>query len=561
MTVPGIRFISPSAPIAGPGSRADIAMFAGLVARTGNPLPPAQRAELVRQGWIGQSALLPGESEAKAAERLAREDALLGIPVAIESWSTFEELFVLRSKPVEEGSPDRIACPLGLAVSSFFAEGGRRAYIVRTGDPFPLVDLGDEATTFRARKRALLDWRDADAPADAGSRLPLLPGFANFANQPDPGLRESWAGMAAIFGIEDAAMLLLPDLIELCAGAPAPVAEIPEPPGPEEQFKDCAPALPAAVPPTRPARPQWRAPRLDKEGYALWARATRHALDMLGRPTGPGHRRDVMLVGAAPLPSSESGYDKGEERNPLQLLERNGAAIDKQSLLDDSLAGSARLQLAYPWASTTQSLDQPETIQSPEGVLAGMLARMAMQHGAFHSCAGQRPVSVNGLLPELTSGELSNGSQGARDSWLGDRLSIIGRRYGDLTLLSDATTANSRAWQVGGVSRLMGIILRGARHLGQDLMFEPSGPHIWARLEETFRGFMEGLRQKNAFAGLTPADCYDVRCDRTTMSRNDIDNGRIIAQISFSPAYPVERITVSLALTQPATAAQQQRAA
>ena len=432
---------------------------------------------------------------------------------------------------------------------------------MRTGDPYPLVDISEGAGTFRARKKALLDWKAADAPADAAGRVPLLPGFTNFANQPDPGTRSTWAGMAAIFGIEDAAMLLLPDLIELCAGAPAPVAFIPEPLGPDEQFKDCAPALPAAIPATRPGRPSWRAPRLDKNGYALWARATRHAIDTLGRPTGPGHRRDVMLVGAAPLPSPESGYDKGEERNPLQVLERDGAAITKQSLFDNSLAGSARLQLAYPWVTTAQSLGQPEAIQSPEGVMAGIMARTAMQHGAFHSCAGQKPVSVQGVVPELTGAELANGSQGSKESWLGDRLSLIGRRYGEITLLSDATTANSRAWQVGGVSRLMGIILRGARHLGQDLMFEPSGQQIWARLEGMFRSFLEGLRQKNAFEGFTPADCYDVRCDRSTMSQNDIDNGRIIAQISFSPAYPVERITVSLALTQPASAAQQQRAA
>ncbi len=560
MGLPGIRFISPPPPISGPGSRADIAMFAGLIGRTSGALSPAQRDTLVRQGWIGSTAQLPGESEASASARLAREAALLGIPVAVESWTAFEALYASNSKPVEAGSPDRIACPLGLAVHSFFAEGGRRAYIVRTGDPMPLVDRGDDAASFRARKKALLDWKASDAPTDAALRQPLLPGFANFAAQPDPATRASWQGMAAIFGIDDAAMLLLPDLIELCAGAPAPVAPVAEPPGPDEQFKDCAAPLPAALQPTRPGRPAWRAPRLDKEGYAAWARATRHILDTLGRPTGPGHRRDVMLVGAAPLPSTESGYDKGEERNPLLVLERDSAAINKQSLLDSSLAGSARLQLAYPWIRTTQSLGQPESLQSPEGVLAGMMARMAMQKGAFHSIAGQKPLSVAGIVPELTAAELASGSSGSVDSWLGDRLSLIGRRYGEITLLSDATCAASRAWQVGGVSRLMGIILRGARHLGQDLMFEPSGPHIWARLEATFRQFMESLRSRNAFAGSRPADCYDVRCDRTTMSQNDIDNGRIIATVSFSPAYPVERITVSLALTQP-PGAQQQRAA
>ncbi|MFM2411504.1 MAG: hypothetical protein RL481_2332, partial [Pseudomonadota bacterium] len=450
MTMPGIRFVSPSAPISGPGSRADIALFVGMIGREAKPLPDRLRGPLVQQGWVAKSATIPNESPENTEARIRREEALLGIPVAVESWSAFEELFVVNSKPVELGGPDRIACPLGLAVHGFFAEGGRRAYIVRTGDPCPLVDLSEGAATFRARKKALLDWRNVDAPADATDRVPILPGFANAANRPDPGIRSTWKGIATIFGIEDAAMLLVPDLVELCAGSPQPVAPLPEPPGPPEQFKDCAPALPAAIPEKRPGKPEWRAPRLDRDGYALWARTTRHALDILGRPTGPGHRRDVMLLGAAPLPSPESGLDKGEERNPLLVLETNGASITKQSLFDDSLAGCARLQLAYPWIVTSLSAGQPEGIQSPEGVFAGMMARGAMMRGAFHSIAGQKPVGVIGLLPELTGSELASGSMGSADNWLGDRLSLFGRRYGEFALLSDATTATSRAWQFGG---------------------------------------------------------------------------------------------------------------
>jgi phage tail sheath protein FI len=189
-----------------------------------------------------------------------------------------------------------------------------------------------------------------------------------------------------------------------------------------------------------------------------------------------------------------------------------------------------------------------------------MMARGAMMHGAFHSIAGQKPVGVIGLLPELTGSELASGSMGSADNWLGDRLSLFGRRYGEFALLSDATTATSRAWQFGGVSRLMGIILRGARYLGDDLMFEPSGPNIWNALQNSFSNFLEDLRLMGAFGGFGAADSYSVTCDRTTMTQNDIDSGRIVASVMFNPAFPVERITVSLALTEP-TALPQKRAA
>ena len=40
-----------------------------------------------------------------------------------------------------------------------------------------------------------------------------------------------------------------------------------------------------------------------------------------------------------------------------------------------------------------------------------------------------------------------------------------------------------------------------------------------------------------------------MRCDRSTMSQNDLDSGRMVAQITVLPVAAVERITVVLALS------------
>ena len=39
-----------------------------------------------------------------------------------------------------------------------------------------------------------------------------------------------------------------------------------------------------------------------------------------------------------------------------------------------------------------------------------------------------------------------------------------------------------------------------------------------------------------------------MRCDSTTTSQNDLDNGRVVAEVRFAPAHPVGLITVVLAL-------------
>jgi uncharacterized protein len=542
MAMPGITFTVPQSASVTHDSRADIAMFVGLIGRDAAPIPDKLRRQLAGGGWVPMQRPVAGDSEAHIR--------LLGLPVAVESWSEFASLYIWDMREVEPGSRVMIPCNLALAVRSFFLEGGRKAYIVRTGDPLPVADFDVTEEEFVAAKRALIDWTAVTAPSDSTARQPLLPGFNNPSHDADPGERATWRGAAAIFGIEDAAMLLLPDLIELCSGLPRPIAERPGPPGPGEQFKDCAPALPAALPEARAARPQWRAPRLDAGGYSLWARGLQHLLELLGRPRGPAHRRDVMLLGAMPLPLAEAGFDHGEERNPLLLLSESGAVAAGQKLFAGSNIGNARLQLCYPWVETQASQSSPEGIESPEGVFAGLLAKKALSHGAFHSAAGQEPTSVRGMLPALSLADLRNASPGQSD-WLGERLSIFGTRYGKVNLLSDATAADSRAWRPGGVSRLMGIILRAARQMGQDQMFEPNAPETWSRLRGQMERFLRGLQERGALTSVNGQPAFEVRCDRTTMTQFDLDAGRAIMSIGFTAAYPVERIEVSLALVEP----------
>jgi len=551
MSLPGVTIIRREPGPAVQLGRADVALFVGLVAREPAPLPDRLRAFLADGGWVPMTLPESGDS--------AVTQALLGIPVPVESWDEFTALYRWSGRPVEQGSPDTVPSNLGLAVRSFFAEGGRKAYIVRTGDPLALVDFSLGEAAFVAAKRALIDGLGKARLGQAGlERLPLLPGFAQPGNDPDPSYRETWMGSAAVFGIEDVAMLLLPDLIELCAGRPERATGEGEPPPPSEEFKPCAPALPAALPGGRPAMPEWRAPRLAPDDYALWSRALAYALDLLGRPRGPSHRRDVMLVGALPLPLASSGLDHGEERNPLLVLSESGAVVKDATLFSGDYIGNARLQLAYPWVATEASRDCPEGVESPEGVFAGLVAKQALAKGAFHSAAGQEPVTVRGTVPTLDLADLRSATD--RSDWLGERLSLIGTRHGRLTLLSDSTMADSPGWRPGGVSRLMNIVLRAARHIGQDQMFEPSGPELWSRLRGQMERLLDDLAARGALTSAAGEPAYQVRCDRTTMTQFDIDAGRAIVEVGFTAAYPVVRITVSLNLIEPPRALAQEAA-
>lgn len=539
MFLPGITF-SASRPTRNMlSSRADVAMFVGCVARRGSAVPGALRAELEANGWSEQGLFKAGPE---------RIEALLDIPVPVESWSEFDALFAWERRPSAPGSTDMLPTSLGLAVKAFFEEGGAKAYVVRTGDPIALADPDAPPKDFAKAKKALLS-RSVVPPG----RAAILPGFES-GKSSDPADPATWSGAGLIYAVDDAAMLLLPDLIDICAGDPQPAPEPPEPPGPPEIFKPCAPPAPDLAPLPRVARPEYRAPRLDAAGYALWEKAVAFTLELLGRPKGPAHRRDVMLVSAFPLPLIGGDFNRGEESDPLAILSRAGMSSKGLALFNEAAIGNARLQLGYPWVETAASVDLPEGLQSPEGLLAGLIARTSLADGAFRSAAGRPCKSPRRLHPELGESEVRRGLPGRDSDWMGDRLCLFGQKRGRTELLSDSTMAPDTQWRAGGVSRLMGIILRAARGFGDDLIFEPSGPSLWARIRSTVEAFLEGLRQRGALDGRTSRDAYEVICDESSMTPADIDSGRIVCRIGFTAAYPIQHIEVSLLLLEAADA-------
>lgn len=542
LTISSSRIVSGSMP-----GRADIAMFVGLVARRNRPLPGHIRSALVQSGWAGNGPFARNDDAV---------DTLLDVPVSVASWGEFDALFAWDRRLV---SPDGIAtmpCALGLAVKRYFAEGGVKAWIVRTGDPLPLL-VQDSSETLAKARLALLEGSDHFAPKSQSVTARLVPGLNPARDIPTPADPASWTGCAHIWGVDDVAMLLVPDLPELLSGPPSKIDTPTQQSLITEQFKPCDDRSSADSDGASAAFVTVDAPRLDRAGVSRWATVIRSILDLLAAPVGAAHRRDVMLLASLPLIDISAGDFAADcEQWPLAWLDSlvtpakppKGIAQPPYRLTDADRLGSARLQLAYPWIATELSVAMPGGIEGPDGALAGVLARSALALGGFRSAAGQSLSSVRRTVPDIGDASLRRTLPDGRSDWLGDRISLIGRKPTGISLLSDATMSTNRSWRAGGVSRLIGIILRAARWLGQERLFEPSGPALWAGIKSDFDGFMEELRRLGALAGASPQEAYDVRCDATTMSRNDIDAGRVIVSISFTAAQPIERISVTLSL-------------
>ena len=71
-------------------------------------------------------------------------------------------------------------------------------------------------------------------------------------------------------------------------------------------------------------------------------------------------------------------------------------------------------------------------------------------------------------------------------------------------------------------------------------MFEPNGQALWANIRETIYNFLYNEFVSGALLGSTPEEAFFVRCDRSTMTQADLDNGRLIALIGVAALKPAE---------------------
>lgn len=484
--------------VASAPNRSDIACFIGFVKRRNTALPSQIRHWLQEQGWTDAP----------------RMEDLLDLPVVIEAWDQFDRLFAWEQRPLNPFNQIG-STYLGAAVRSFFAQGGRKCYVIRVGDPWRLTNPQSERLANIEK---------------------LIPGYPT-AFKGSAVDQASWHGVGHLFGLPDVSYVCLPDLADAVAIDRQRLDPPKLPAPPLEQFVECSEPVPQRV---DQASRLFQAPRCDTGGYVAWTKALQLVADLLSR-----QQREVQLIASVPLPEVDRDLLTFFTQPTPGFVPPLAIAVP-----DEGLA-SAFVQLAYPWVQTPGSVNLPEQLESPDAVLAGVLARNALTRGSFRSAANLHLADVQQVYPILTRDRLlhsqpDSATRSTRHTLL-QRISVLGTTPSGLRLLSDVTTSLDESYRPASINRLVSAIVRAARRLGEEVVFEASGEKLWMRLRGSLTTLMSGLLQAGALQD-AEATAFAVRCDRDTMTQQDIDQGRVIAQIEFVAAAPIDQITIVLAL-------------
>lgn len=536
-------------PSASQPNRTDIACFVGCVARRPGPVPDAVIEDLRLRGFYPQGLL--GLDAAAAASRLHR---LLNLPVALETFEQFDALFAWDERPVRDGvrkaGEPLIVSALGAAVRAFFAEGGRKCYVVRSGDPTAVFDAPEQhfaAVAF-----------DLKSTLAAGlERVPVLPRMreafpagvlkANaLVREPVSTYAGDWQGIEQLYGLPDASFVCLPDVIGACAQGLPPIAPPAEVLAVEEVFHECAEAAPREE---MPIGRRLAPPRLGPVGLVSWVKLVQFALDTLDNGGRPFNRRDVQLI--ASLPLMGEGREMPTPDDLVTWLTRDVAGDDAQAPQArwNALADE-RAQIGFPWLVTHDSPDCQGGVEAPEGSLVGLLARSSLLQGSYRLAAHQPSARVTDIFPRLDVGRATTHavSTPMGDLALVERVCLLLPTARGPELVSDVTLARDPLLRPGSVRRLLNVVIAQARGIGEEVMFDPNGEALWSKVRARLSDLGRVLIAAGALSSDAGTRAFVVRCGRETMTQNDIDAGRLIAEVELVPAQPITRIVVVLAM-------------
>ena len=196
--------------------------------------------------------------------------------------------------------------------------------------------------------------------------------------------------------------------------------------------------------------------------------------------------------------------------------------------------------LYYPWVEIvdpTASADPgaaPARLQlPPSGVAAGIYARTDITRGVHKAPANEVVLGITRFVQNVTfdrQSVLNPEGVNALRFFPGRSNRIWGAR----------TMSSDPEWKYVNVRRLFIYLEHSIDKSTQWAVFEPNNEALWANIRQTVSDFLVTTWRTGALMGTKPEEAFFVRCDRTTMTQNDLDNGRLICLVGVAPTYPAE---------------------
>jgi phage tail sheath protein FI len=189
--------------------------------------------------------------------------------------------------------------------------------------------------------------------------------------------------------------------------------------------------------------------------------------------------------------------------------------------------------LYYPWVRVLDPVTGTERVMPPSGFVTGIYARNDINRAVYKAPANEVVVSAIGfetLLNKSQQDVLNPEGINCFRFFEGRGFRLWGAR----------TISSDPEWKYVNLRRYFAYLEHSIDRSTQWAVFEPNGEALWANVRRSVEDFLLNEWQMGALLGDKPEKAFFVKCDRSTMSQNDLDNGRMVCLIGVVPLRPAE---------------------
>ena len=267
----------------------------------------------------------------------------------------------------------------------------------------------------------------------------------------------------------------------------------------------------------------------------------------LGKDDGPGKRTglqaflengnvSIMAIPGVTLPEVQSALIAFCENKkscfaildiPMELTKTNDVA-NFRDMYDSTYAA-----MYHPWLQMYDAGSKHAAYFPPSGAMAGIYARSDNERGVHKAPANEVVRGCTGLSCNYNTGEqdiLNPLGVNLIRAFPGRGIRVWGAR----------TISSNGLWKYVNVRRLFIYVEESIKANTNWVVFEPNSEALWSRVTRTIANFLATCWRDGALAGSSPDQAFFVECGPTTMTQDDIDNGRLICQIGIAPVKPAE---------------------
>ena len=223
----------------------------------------------------------------------------------------------------------------------------------------------------------------------------------------------------------------------------------------------------------------------------------------------------------------------------IGVLETPPKITSGQARLERSRIDSHRLAMYYPWVTVANPLARPNNTEAreidlpPSGFVCGIYARNDVEHDVSEAPANEVVRSALRFESDVNFGQ----NQLLNPLGVNCLRFFPGRGY---RVWGARTASSDPEWKYVNVRRYFNYLEASIDRGTQWAVFENNGPRLWQNIRETIEDFLYNEWVSNRLLGDSPKQAYFVKCDRSTMTQNDLDNGRLICLIGVAVLKPAE---------------------